>query len=89
MKKIYMKPDGKVVALRVNENISTSGKPVGEVPFGVKYNVAADGTNYIYTSTTPSVSTNDESFNAFYDLIISYLYQLDPNCRFDPKNTAE
>jgi hypothetical protein len=39
---------------------------------------------YIYTSNYESVNTKDESYNAFYDLIISYLYKLDPACRFDP-----
>lgn len=85
MRKVYMKPNGKVVALRVNENISTSGVLgwIGSDQFGVHYNVVGDK-RYIYTSNYESVNTKDESYNAFYDLIISYLYKIDPACRFDP-----
>ena len=83
MRKNYMKPEGKVVALRMNENISASGEPAFRDSFGITYNVVGD-TKYIYTSTTvQATSSTDDRFNAFYDLILSFIHDLS-NCRFDP-----
>ncbi len=85
MKKDYMKPEGKVVALRMNENISVSGVPGANDAFGIHYTITDDGVKYIYTSTEwTASSTGDEKYDLFYDLIISYLHNIDPNCRFDP-----
>lgn len=83
MKKDYMKPEGKVVTLRMNENISTSGDSgVAGDTFGMSYIVAGDKT-YIYTSSFEASNTGDDKYDRFYDLIISYIHGLS-NCRYDP-----
>jgi hypothetical protein len=81
MKKDYMKPEGKVVAMNLNENIATSGS---SDTYGMKYRLGADGvTKYIYTSDYVACDTDNERFNRFYDLVASYIYGIDPNCRSD------
>lgn len=39
MKRNYVKPEGKMVSLNVNENISASGAGILEMLFGVKYTI--------------------------------------------------
>lgn len=84
MKKDYMKPEGNLVALQANENIATSGAVNGGavLNYGVYY-LEVSGTKYIMGNTGyPASSTGDEKFDCFYDLIISYIHNLDPACRF-------
>ena len=81
MKKVYMNPKGKVVALHVNENISSS-RNIFETesdPYGIKYMVVGDK-KFIQTSDHEACSLGDEAYNRFFDLIVCALYDLDPNC---------
>ena len=88
MKKDYLKPEGKVVALRMNENISSSGGFALGDKFGIHYTVIGDK-KYIFGDTSVETSnTGDEKYDRFYDLILSYLHNVDPNCRFDPDEEA-
>lgn len=84
MKKDYMKPQGKVVAMQVNENIAISiDKPMTSMDYRVNY-VVVDGVRYIQgVQDYPAASTGDEKMDRFYDFLISYIKDLPSNCRFD------
>lgn len=87
MKKDYMKPEGKVVAMNLNENIATSGS---SDTYGMRYRFGEDGvTKFIYTSEIVASATGNDRFDRFYDLVASYIYGIDPNCRFDPEDKVE
>lgn len=82
MKKDYMKPEGKVVAMSVRENIATSeGSAFDDVKVHYTLN-ATDGTKYIQGSDIPATSTGNTSFDVFYDMVKTYLYNL-ANCRVE------
>ena len=85
MKKDYMKPQGNVVAMQVNENIALSiDKPTSSLNYGVNYVVVGDK-RYIQGDVNyEASSTGDEKYDRFYDLIISYLHNLPSNCRYNP-----
>ena len=85
MGKTYMRPEGKVVALCMNENISVSrGENIFfNDAFGLSYRMQGE-TAYIYNSTTvKATEVGDDRYKAFYDLLLTYVYDLS-NCRFDP-----
>lgn len=84
MKKVYMNPEGKVVALHVNENISSSGNVFESEShgFGMTYTIIGDK-KFIYTSDHEACTLGDEDYNRFFDLVVSFLYDLDPNCRWE------
>ena len=82
MKKDYMKPEGKVVAMSVRENIATSeGTAFDDVKVHYTLNVT-DGTKYIQGSDKPATNTGNTSFDVFYDMVKTYLYNL-ANCRVE------
>lgn len=82
MKKDYMKPEGKVVAMSVRENIATSeGTASDDVKVHYTLN-ATDGTKYIQGSDIPATSTGNTSFDVFYDMVKTYLHNL-ANCRVE------
>ena len=85
MKKDYMKPQGKIVAMQVNENIAISlDKPMTSMDYGVSY-VVVGGTRYIQgVQEYPAANTGDDKADRFYDFLISYLKNLPSNCRFSP-----
>ena len=85
MKKDYMKPQGNVVAMQVNENIALSiDKPTSSLNYGVNYVVIGDK-RYIQGEVAYEASnTGDEKYDRFYDLIITYLHNLPSNCRYNP-----
>ena len=85
MKKVYMNPEGKVVSLRVNENISSSSGKISNTSgeFGIKYTIEGDKV-FIYTSNHEACELGDEAYNRFFDLVVTYVYGIDPNCRFEP-----
>lgn len=88
MKKDYMKPEAKVVAMNLNENIATSLG--GSDTYGMRYRLGDDGvTKYIYTSDIAAQDTGNDRFDRFYDLVASYLYGVDPVCRFDPEEKED
>jgi hypothetical protein len=83
MKKDYMKPEGKVITMNLNENIATSGS---FDTYGMKYRPGEDGvTKYIYTSDVVACNTGNDRFDRFYDLVASYFYGVDPICRSEVK----
>lgn len=82
MKKNYMKPEGKVVAMSVRENIASSGGSLSDT-YKVHYNVDnATGVKYIQGSSVVASDTNNKSFDVFYDMVKTYLHNLS-NCRAD------
>lgn len=84
MKKDYLKPEGKVVAMRMNENISASGFPVNDV-FGIRYTIDGDN-KYIFGDTRFTASdTKNERYDRFYDLLLIFIHNINPNCVFDPE----
>ena len=86
MKKDYMKPEGKVVAMNLNENIAISGSAD---TYSMTYRLGEDGvTKYIYTSDQVACNTGNDRFDRFYDLVASYIYGVDPICRSEV-NRAE
>ena len=73
MKKDYMKPEGKVVAMSVRENIASSTGSTGDT-YKVYYSVnPATGEKFIQGSDVPATVTNNEAFNSFYDMVQIYL----------------
>ena len=85
MKKDYMKPQGKIVAMQVNENIAISlDVPDTFLDYGVSY-VVVNGVRYIQgVQDYPAHDTGDEKVDRFYDFLISYINNLPSNCRFSP-----
>lgn len=85
MKKDYMKPQGNVVAMQVNENIALSvDKPTSSLSYGVNYVVIGDKRFIQGDVNYEASNTGDEKYDRFYDLIISYLHNLPSNCRYSP-----
>jgi hypothetical protein len=84
MKKNYIKPEGSVVAMCMNENISASfHNPVGD-RFGIHYTVEGDN-KYIFGDTSvPASNTGDSKYDHFYNLILVFIHNIDSNCLFDP-----
>ena len=82
MKKDYMKPEGKVVAMSVRENIASSeGTSSGN--YKVHYTWGeVPGVKYIQGSNVPATSTGNKSFDSFYDMVKTYMHNLG-NCRAD------
>ena len=88
MKKDYMKPEGKVVAMNLNENIAASFGSADA--YGMRYRFGEDGvTKYIYTSDVVACDTGNDRFDRFYDLVASYIHGVDPICRFDVVENEE
>jgi hypothetical protein len=88
MKKDYLKPEGKVVALRMNENISLSGFPTND-RFGIHYTIEGDK-KYIFGDTRFEASnTKNDRYDRFYDLLLAFINNIDPNCLFDPDDVEE
>ena len=84
MKKDYMKPEGNVVSIQVNENVATSGQEhTTEVPSGVQYAIIGTQAYIMGNTDYARTSTGDEKLDRFYDLILTYLHGLS-NCRFNP-----
>ena len=84
MKKDYMKPQGNVVAIQVNENVATSGQEhTTEVSSGVQYAIIGTQAYIMGNTDYARTSTGDEKLDRFYDLILTYLHGLS-NCRFNP-----
>lgn len=82
MKKNYMKPEGKVVAMSIRENIASSEGSIGDT-YKVHYNIDnVTGVKYIQGSKVVASDTNNKSFDVFYDMVKTYLHNL-PNCRAD------
>jgi hypothetical protein len=82
MKKDYMKPEGKVVAMSVRENIASSEGSSSDT-YKIQYTWGeVPGVRYIQGSNYPATDTNNEAFDSFYDMVKTYLYGLD-NCRGD------
>ena len=85
MKKDYMKPQGNVVAMQVNENIALSvDKPTSSLSYGVNYVVIGDKRFIQGDVNYEASNTGDEKYDRFYDLIITYLHNLPSNCRYSP-----
>jgi hypothetical protein len=82
MKKDYMKPEGKVVAMSVRENIASSEGSSSDT-YQIHYTWGAvPGVKYIQGSDVPATSTGNKSFDSFYDMVKTYLHDLG-NCRAD------
>jgi hypothetical protein len=82
MKKDYMKPEGKVVAMSVRENIASSEGSSSDT-YKIQYTWGeVPGVRYIQGSNYPATDTKNESFDSFYDMVKTYLHGLD-NCRGD------
>ncbi len=84
MKHAYIKPAGKVMTMRLRENIAASaggsGTGGGGNTYGVTYRQEGD-TIYISTGTYVASSTGSATFDSFYDLVTSYVYDLTSVCR--------
>ncbi len=83
MKKDYMKPEAKAVVMNLNENIALSLKTLANDSFGVYYRPEGD-TLYIYTSDVKASNTGNKEFDAFYDLVASYINGVGDVCSYDP-----
>ncbi len=81
MKKDYMKPEGAVVAICVNENISTS-RGGTEDAFLVHYGENSEGKRVIFDSNVPACEIGTEDQRRLIDLLNSFAYGL-VNCRED------
>lgn len=80
MKKDYMKPEGKVVAMSVRENIASSTGVTGDT-YKVHYIVnPVTGEKFIQGNTVPAADTKNEAFNRFYDMVQIYLNPALSNC---------
>jgi hypothetical protein len=74
MKKDYMKPEGKVVAMSIRENIASSEGSSGD-NFQVHYTLDLDsGVKYIQGSNVPATNTGNKDFDSFYDMVKTYMY---------------
>lgn len=84
MKKDYMKPEGKIVAMSIQENIASSESTTGDT-YGIHYTIGVDGTRFIQGSDVAATNTGNAKFDRFYDLVKTYLYPEKnlANCRFD------
>lgn len=84
MKKDYMKPEGQVVTMSIQENIASSESLTGDT-FGIHYTVGTDGVKYIQGGSIAATNTGNEKFDRFYDMVKSYLYpdKIPAACRFD------
>ncbi len=84
MKQTYIKPAGRVMAMRLCENIAASAGGSGESGggnlYGITYRQEGD-TVYISTGTYVASSTGSATFDSFYDLVTSYVYDLTSVCR--------
>ncbi len=84
MKQDYLRPVGRLVAMGVRENIAASGGLPGgpgvSNSYGVTYRQEGD-TLYISNSAYTASSTGSNSFDSFYDLVTSYVYDLNTVCR--------
>ena len=85
MKKDYMKPEGNVVALLVNENISTSisSKPY-ESPYGIEYDIVGDSRYITGDPNYPATDTGNPEVDQFLDWVLSFMHNLPANCRYKP-----
>lgn len=80
MMKSYMKPVGRLVSVQVNENIATSV----DINYGsgkVYYSLGENGEKFIHTSSIVASNTGNKEFDAFYDLIASYVHNCPSACR--------
>lgn len=85
MKKDYMKPQGKVVAMQVNENIAISiDKPMTSMDYGVSYVIVGDKRYIQGDLGYEASSTGDPKMDRFFDLLVVYLNKLPENCVFSP-----
>ncbi len=84
MKQEYVKPSGRVLAIRLQENIAASAGGGegggGSSLYGITYRQEGD-TVYISTGTYVASSTGNTTFDSFYDLVTSYVYDLTSVCR--------
>jgi hypothetical protein len=85
MKKDYMKPEGSVVAIQMNENVAASANgSTPQVSFIVQYSIVGE-TRYIQDSTEyVAADLGNETLNRFYDMLIAYINGLDANCLYNP-----
>jgi hypothetical protein len=81
MKKDYMKPEGAVVAICVNENISTSRGGSLDA-FLVHYGKDSEGKRVIHDSNVPACEVGTEDQRRIIDLLNCMAYGL-VNCRED------
>jgi hypothetical protein len=79
MKKEYMTPAARVIAMSVNENIATS-RPFGDGPSGnndVTYNYSMDGTTkYIAFSEVQASTTGNDAFDKYMDKLLMFTHGL-------------
>ncbi len=84
MKQDYVKPAAGVLVMRLKENIAASaggsGIGGGSSLYGITYRQEGD-TVYISTGTYVASSTGNATFDSFYDLVTSYVYDLTSVCR--------
>ncbi len=84
MKKNYMKPEGVVVAMNLNENIATSNLSGDSSPWLIYADPRPgdpDGPEYINSSDVQYVQiTNNKSFNDFYNWMMAKRLGIDPLC---------
>jgi hypothetical protein len=79
MKKDYMKPEGVVVAICVNENISTS-RCGSEDAFLVHYGKDSEGKRVINDSNVPACEVGTEDQRRIIDLLNCMAYGLSNCC---------
>ena len=85
MKKDYMKPEGKVVAMSIRENIAASEGTSGDT-YKIHYTIdAVTGVKYIQGGDVPATNTGNAAFDSFYDMVKTYLYpdRIPANCTAD------
>ncbi len=84
MKQAYIKPAGHLLTMHLRENIAASAGEGefggGSSLYGVTYRQEGD-TVYISTGTHVASSTGSTTFDSFYDLVTSYVYDLTSVCR--------
>jgi hypothetical protein len=79
MKKDYMKPEGAVVAICVNENISTSRGGTADA-FLVSYGKNSEGKRVINDSNVPACEVGTEDQRRIIDLLNCMAYGLSNCC---------
>ncbi len=85
MKKEYVRPAGRVLPLRLSEPVAASSGELGPGvaggnSYGITYRWEGDSL-FISNSTHIASSTGSATFDAFYDLVTSYVYDLGSVCR--------
>ncbi len=79
MKKSYVPPESKLIAININENIAYSGEDEVDAMAGIHFTIEIDGCREMYTNIAPVTTTGTKFMDYYNDL----RYQVETNGMFE------